>query len=85
MWSTRGWNGGSSCDSYDEEIFDVHILSDFLKVKFIGVLLEYLSPLIFVKGFYFRYDLLMTHLFQEKLFKQFFGKSKKGVDSLGKG
>ena len=38
MWSIRGWNGGSNGDSYDEEIFDVHILSDFLKVKFIGVL-----------------------------------------------
>ena len=40
MWSTRGWNGGSSCDLYDEEIFNVHILSEFLKVKFIGVLLR---------------------------------------------
>ena len=38
MWSIRGWNGGSNGDSYDEEIFDVHILSDFLKIKFIGVL-----------------------------------------------
>ena len=78
MWNIRGWNGGSNGDSYDEDIFDVHILSDFLKVKFIGVLLEYLGPLIFAKGFYFWYDLLMTHLFQEKLFKQFFGKSKGG-------
>ena len=66
MWNICGWNGGRNGDSYDEDIFDVHILSDFLKVKFIGVLLEYLSPLIFAKGFYFRYDLLMTHLFPRK-------------------
>ena len=38
MWSIHGWNVGSGRDSYDEEIFDVHILSDFFKVKFIGVL-----------------------------------------------
>ena len=30
MWSIRGWNGGSNGDLYDEEIFDVHILSEFL-------------------------------------------------------
>ena len=66
MWSIHSWIGGSSCDSYGDEIFDVHILSDFLKVKFIGFLLEYPSPLIFAKCFYFRYDLLMTHIFPRK-------------------
>ena len=44
MWSIPGWNGGSDGDLYDEDIFDIHILSDFLKVKFIGVLLEICTP-----------------------------------------
>ena len=62
MWSIRGWIGGSSCDSYGDEIFDVHILSDFLKVKLIGVLfrryvpLTYLGPLIIAKHFYVLHD-----------------------------
>ena len=58
MWSIRGWIGGSRCDSYGDEIFDVHILGNFLKFKLIGVLLEictpltYLGPLIIEKHFY---------------------------------
>ena len=59
MRSIRGWIGGRSYDSYGDEIFDVPILSDFLKVKLIGVpfrdmySLVYLSPLIIAKHFYF--------------------------------
>jgi len=59
MKSTRGWIGGNSYDSYGDEISDVHILSNFLKVKLIGVpfrdmyFLLYLSPLIVAKHLYF--------------------------------
>ena len=59
MWSIRGWIRASSYESYGDEIFDVHVLSNFLKFKLIGVpfkryvLLKYLSPLIIVKHFYF--------------------------------
>ena len=82
LWSIHGWIGGSSCDSY--EIFDVHILSDFLKVKLIGVLfrryvpLTYLGPLIIAKHFYVQHDQLMTHLSKQRLFKQCFGKNNRG-------
>ena len=48
LWEVRGLMDEDYCDSYDDEAYGYHILSDFVKVKLTRVLFKEICTLKYI-------------------------------------